>query len=82
MAPSSSQRPTSLGSNFAPMVSVHALPVGSRTRAVGPVINAEHLYKLLPHSKLSALDVGHFVGEDAQEYHRLINEWISAGYRS
>jgi pimeloyl-ACP methyl ester carboxylesterase len=46
-----------------------------------PVSNAEGLHKGLPKSKLSVLECGHFVWEDAAgEYAKLACDFISGGY--
>ncbi len=47
-----------------------------------PWSNNEYLEELLPKSEIHPLDAGHFVWEEAaEEYGRLITDWISGGYR-
>jgi len=47
-----------------------------------PWSNNEYLEKLLPNSEIHPLDAGHFAWEEAaEEYGRLIGDWISGAYR-
>jgi pimeloyl-ACP methyl ester carboxylesterase len=47
-----------------------------------PWSNAEYLHELLPHSELHPLDAGHFAWEEAaDEYGRLVADWVSGGHR-
>ncbi|HUE58273.1 MAG TPA: alpha/beta hydrolase [Acidimicrobiales bacterium] len=47
-----------------------------------PWSNNEYLEKLLPNSEIHPLDAGHFAWEEAaEEYGRLIADWISGAYR-
>ena len=47
-----------------------------------PWSNNEYLDDLLPHSEIHPLDAGHFAWEEAaDEYGRLIDDWIRGGYR-
>ena len=47
-----------------------------------PWSNNEYLHDLLPHSEIHPLDAGHFAWEQAaDEYGRLVVDWISGGYR-
>jgi pimeloyl-ACP methyl ester carboxylesterase len=50
---------------------------GTHDRVV-PVANSEFLHERLPHSRLSLIDAGHFVWEEAPgEYAAIIVDWIS-----
>jgi pimeloyl-ACP methyl ester carboxylesterase len=47
-----------------------------------PWSNNEYLDGALPHSEIHPLDAGHFAWEEAAEdYGRLVAEWVSGGYR-
>jgi pimeloyl-ACP methyl ester carboxylesterase len=47
-----------------------------------PWSNSEYLDGLLPHSEMHPLDAGHFAWEEAaEEYGRLVADWVSGGYR-
>jgi pimeloyl-ACP methyl ester carboxylesterase len=47
-----------------------------------PWSNNEYLDQLLPHSEIHPVDAGHFAWEEAaEEYGRLIVDWVSGGYR-
>jgi pimeloyl-ACP methyl ester carboxylesterase len=47
-----------------------------------PWSNNEYLEELLPNSEIHPLDAGHFAWEEAaEEYGRLIADWISGAYR-
>ena len=53
---------------------------GARDVAV-PLINAEFLLRLLPHSRLDIIDAGHFTWEDAAaEYADLVTNWWRGGH--
>ena len=53
---------------------------GRHDRAV-PLVNAEFLDERLPHSRLTIVDAGHFVWEEAADrYASIIGEWVSEGY--
>jgi pimeloyl-ACP methyl ester carboxylesterase len=48
-----------------------------------PCSNNEYLDELLPNSEIHPLDAGHFAWEEAaEEYGRLIADWISGGIDS
>jgi pimeloyl-ACP methyl ester carboxylesterase len=54
---------------------------GRRDRAV-PVANAEFLDERVPRRRLTVLDTGHFVWEEAaDQYASLVADWVTAGYR-
>jgi pimeloyl-ACP methyl ester carboxylesterase len=47
---------------------------------VVPLVNAEFLQRLLPHSRLDVIDAGHFIWEDAAaEYAALVTSWWCGG---
>jgi pimeloyl-ACP methyl ester carboxylesterase len=47
-----------------------------------PWSNNQYLDDLLPNSELHPLDAGHFAWEQAaEEYGRLVVDWVSGGYR-
>jgi hypothetical protein len=47
-----------------------------------PWSNNQYLDDLLPNSETHPLDAGHFAWEQAaDEYGRLVADWISGGYR-
>jgi pimeloyl-ACP methyl ester carboxylesterase len=47
-----------------------------------PWSNNQYLHDLLPNSDIHPLDAGHFAWEQAaDEYGRLVVEWVSGGYR-
>lgn len=53
---------------------------GARDVAV-PLVNAEFLHRLLPHSSLDVIDAGHFTWEDAAaEYADLVTNWWRGGH--
>ena len=55
---------------------------GARDAAV-PLVNAEFLHRLLPHSRLDVIDAGHFTWEDAAaEYADLVTNWWCGGHAS
>ena len=54
---------------------------GRRDRAV-PLVNAQFLDERLPHSRLTVVDAGHFVWEEAaDEYASILADWVTGGYR-
>src|SRR5579863_659508 len=56
--------------------------VGGRDDDLVPWSNNQYLNELLPNSELHGLDAGHFAWEQAaEEYGRLIVDWVSGGYR-
>ncbi len=53
-----------------------------RRERVEPSYGDEYLHELLPHSEIHPLDAGHFAWEQAaEEYGRLIADWVGGGYR-
>lgn len=47
-----------------------------------PWSNNQYLHELLPNSEIHPLDAGHFAWEQAaEEYGRLVVDWVSGGYR-
>ena len=64
-----------------PTVSTPTQVVAGRDDDLVPWSNNEYLNELLPNSELHGLDAGHFAWEQAaEEYGRLIVEWVSGGY--
>lgn len=56
--------------------------VAGRMDELVPWPNNQYLHELLPNSEIHPLDAGHFAWEQAaEEYGRLIAEWVSGGYR-
>ncbi len=57
--------------------------VAGRKDRVVPLVNAEFLAERLPDSRLTILDAGHFVWEEApDEYASLLLDWVSGGWLS
>ena len=55
---------------------------GRRDRVV-PLVNAEFLDERLPNSRLTILDAGHFVWEEAAaEYASIVADWVAGGWRN
>jgi pimeloyl-ACP methyl ester carboxylesterase len=51
-------------------------------RTPRPWSNNQYLDDLLPNSELHPLDAGHFAWEEAaDEYGRLVVDWVNGGYR-
>jgi pimeloyl-ACP methyl ester carboxylesterase len=56
--------------------------VAGRNDELVPWSNNQYLGQLLPNSEMHPLDAGHFAWEQAaEEYGRLVAEWVSGGYR-
>ena len=56
--------------------------VAGRDDHLVPWSNNQYLSDLLPNSEIHPLDAGHFAWEQAaEEYGRLVAEWVSGGYR-
>ena len=56
--------------------------VAGRNDELVPWSNNQYLGQLLPNSEIHPLDAGHFAWEQAaEEYGRLVAEWVSGGYR-
>ena len=56
--------------------------VAGRNDELVPWPNNQYLDRLLPKCEIHPLDAGHFAWEEAaEEYGRLIAEWVSGGYR-
>ena len=56
--------------------------IAGRDDDLVPWSNNQYLDELLPNSEIHALDAGHYAWEQAaEEYGRLIVEWVSGGYR-
>jgi len=65
-----------------PSITTPAQIVAGRHDELVPWTNNEYLHDLLPNSELHPLEAGHFAWEEtAEEYGRLIADWISGGYR-
>jgi pimeloyl-ACP methyl ester carboxylesterase len=57
--------------------------VAGRNDELVPWSNNQFLHELIPNSEIHPLDAGHFAWEEAaDEYGRLIADWVSGGYRS
>ena len=66
-----------------PEIQTPVLVITGQRDAVVPMANAEFLDGLLPNSKLSIVDAGHFVWEDAaDQYSALVSDWWEGGYSS
>ena len=64
-----------------PTVSTPTQIVAGRDDDLVPWSNNEYLNELLPNSEIHGLDAGHFAWEQAaEEYGRLIVDWVSGGY--
>jgi pimeloyl-ACP methyl ester carboxylesterase len=56
--------------------------VAGRDDDLVPWSNNQYLDDLLPNSEIHPLDAGHFAWEQAaDEYGRLVADWVSGGYR-
>src|SRR5580692_6753625 len=65
-----------------PTVSTPTQIVAGRNDELVPWSNNQYLDQLLPNSEIHALDAGHFAWEQAaEEYGRLVADWVSEGYR-
>ena len=65
-----------------PLITTPTQIVAGRNDSLVPWPNNQYLDELLPHSEIHALDADHFAWEQAaEEYGRLIMDWISGGYR-
>jgi pimeloyl-ACP methyl ester carboxylesterase len=65
-----------------PLISVPTQVVAGRDDELVPWSNNEYLHELLPNSEIHSLDAGHFAWEQAaEEYGRLVADWVSGGYR-
>ena len=63
-----------------PRIQVPVQIIAGARDTVVPPVNAEFLYRRLPHSKLNIIDAGHFAWEDAaNEYAALIASWWDEG---
>jgi pimeloyl-ACP methyl ester carboxylesterase len=65
-----------------PLITVPTQIVAGRDDELVPWSNNEYLHDLLPNSEIHSLDAGHFAWEQAaEEYGRLVADWVSGGYR-
>jgi pimeloyl-ACP methyl ester carboxylesterase len=65
-----------------PTISTPTQIVAGRDDDLVPWSNNQYLDDLLPNSELHPLDAGHFAWEQAAEdYGRLVVDWVSGGYR-
>jgi pimeloyl-ACP methyl ester carboxylesterase len=65
-----------------PLITVPTQIVAGRDDELVPWSNNEYLHDLLPTSEIHSLDAGHFAWEQAaEEYGRLVADWVSGGYR-
>ncbi len=56
--------------------------VAGRNDELVPWSNNQYLHELIPNSEIHPLDAGHFAWEEAaDEYGRLVADWVSGGYR-
>ena len=65
-----------------PSITTPTQIVAGRHDDLVPWSNNEYLDQLLPNSEIHPLEAGHFAWEQAaEEYGRLVAEWVSGGYR-
>jgi pimeloyl-ACP methyl ester carboxylesterase len=65
-----------------PSITTPTQIVAGRHDVLVPWSNSEYLDDLLPNSEMHPLDAGHFAWEEAaEEYGRLVADWVSGGYR-
>ena len=65
-----------------PSITTPTQIVAGRHDDLVPWSNSEYLDDLLPNSEMHPLDAGHFAWEEAaEEYGRLVADWVSGGYR-
>jgi len=65
-----------------PSITTPTQIVAGRDDDLVPWSNNEYLDQLLPHSEIHPVDAGHFAWEEAaEEYGRLIVDWVGGGYR-
>ena len=65
-----------------PTIDTPAQILAGRDDDLVPWSNNQYLDDLLPHSEIHPLDAGHFAWEQAaDEYGRLLADWIAGGYR-
>jgi pimeloyl-ACP methyl ester carboxylesterase len=65
-----------------PSITTPTQIVAGRNDDLVPWSNNEYLHDLLPNSEIHPVDAGHFAWEQAaQEYGRLVTDWVSGGYR-
>jgi pimeloyl-ACP methyl ester carboxylesterase len=66
-----------------PAITTPTQIVAGRDDDLVPWSNNEYLHYLLPNSELHPLDAGHFAWEQAaDDYGRLVADWVSGGHRS
>jgi len=65
-----------------PSITTPTQIVAGRHDDLVPWSNSEYLDDLLPNSEIHPLDAGHFAWEEAaEEYGRLVADWVSGGHR-
>ena len=65
-----------------PAITTPTQIVAGRGDDLVPWSNNQYLYDLLPNSEIHSLDAGHFAWEQAaEEYGRLVADWVGGGYR-
>jgi pimeloyl-ACP methyl ester carboxylesterase len=65
-----------------PTITTPTQIVAGRNDELVPWSNNQYLDQLLPSSEIHPLDAGHFAWEQAaEEYGRLVADWVSGGYR-
>jgi pimeloyl-ACP methyl ester carboxylesterase len=65
-----------------PTITTPTQIVAGRNDELVPWPNNQYLDQLLPNSEIHPLDAGHFAWEQAaEEYGRLVADWVSGGYR-
>ena len=66
-----------------PAIETPVLIISAARDLVVPPSNAEFLHRRLPHSRLEAIEGGHFIWEDAHDrYAALLTSWWSGGYKA
>lgn len=66
-----------------PAIETPVLIITAARDLVVPPSNAEFLHRRLPHSRLEAIEGGHFIWEDAHDrYAALLTSWWSGGYKA
>jgi pimeloyl-ACP methyl ester carboxylesterase len=65
-----------------PTITTPTQIVAGQNDELVPWSNNQYLHQLLPNSEIHPLDAGHFAWEQAaQEYGRLVADWVSGRYR-
>ena len=65
-----------------PMITTPTQILAGKNDDIVPWSNNQYLAELLPNSEIHSLDAGHFAWEQAaEEYGRLVADWVSGGYQ-